>query len=65
MNYALIILNVRANRPLSITYIINNDATKNIATLLLNTYQKALKKNVDKKFMNSIYFKSNISIFNK
>src|SRR2546430_11883943 len=43
-------------------YTISNDAIGDMATLLLNTYQEAFKRNIDKKFINPIYFKSDIPI---
>ena len=55
-------LNVRANGFLGIIYTISNDAEGDVAALLLNTYQEALKRNVDKKFMNPTFSESDIPI---
>jgi hypothetical protein len=54
-----------ANKVLGVTYIISNNVKEDITTLLLYTYQEALKRNVDKKFINPIYPYSNIPIPNK
>jgi hypothetical protein len=51
-----------ANKVLGVTYIIGNDVKGDIATLLLHTCQEALKRNVDKKFMNPTYPHSDIPI---
>ena len=37
----------------------------NIAILLLDIYREALKRNINKKFINLIFSKSNISILNE
>ena len=55
-------LNVRANCLSGITCTISNDAEGDVAALLLNTCQEALKRNVDKKFMNPTYSESDILI---
>ena len=55
-------LNVRANCLSGITCTISNDAEGDVAVLLLNTCQEALKRNVDKKFMNPTYSESDILI---
>ena len=46
-------------------YIISNNVKEDIAALLLNTYQEMLKYNINKKFMNFIFFKSDIFISNE
>jgi hypothetical protein len=50
------------NKVLGVTCIIGNDVKGDIVTLLLYTCQKALKRNVDKKFINPIYPYSDIPI---
>jgi hypothetical protein len=56
------ILNVRANNLLGITCAIGNDVKGDVAALLLDTCREALKRNVDKKFMNPTYPRSDIPI---
>jgi hypothetical protein len=55
-------MNIRANKVIGITYIISNNIKGDVAGILLNIYRKALKRNIDKKFINPTYLKSNISI---
>jgi hypothetical protein len=55
-------MNIRANKVIGITYIINNNMKGDVASILLNTCREALKRNVDKKFMNPTYSKSDIPI---
>jgi hypothetical protein len=55
-------MNVRANKVLGITYIVDNNIKGDIANILLSTYREALKRNIDKKFINLIYPRSDILI---
>ena len=55
-------MNVRANKVIGITCIIGNDMKGDVAGILLDTCREALKRNVDKKFMNPTYSKSDIPI---
>ena len=36
-----------------------------VAALLLNTYREVFKRNIDKKFINPIFFKSDILILSE
>jgi hypothetical protein len=55
-------MNIRANKIIGITYIISNNIKSDVANILLNTYREALKRNIDKKFINPTYSKSDILI---
>ena len=55
-------MNVRANKVIGITYIISNNMKGDVAGILLDICREALKRNIDKKFMNPTYSKSDILI---
>jgi hypothetical protein len=55
-------MSVRAKKILDITCVISNDVKDDIITLLLNTCQKTLKHNMNKKFMNPTFPNSDILI---
>ena len=55
-------MNIRANKVIGITYIISNNMKGDVADILLDICREALKRNIDKKFMNPIYLKSDILI---
>ena len=55
-------MNVRANHIPGITCVIGNDVKGDVAALLLDTCREALKRNVDKKFMDPTYPQSDIPI---
>jgi hypothetical protein len=55
-------LNVLANHVPGITCAIGNDVKGDVAALLLDTCREALKRNVDKKFMDPTYPQSDIPI---